>query len=51
MIYDLGYLSSPGYPKYYLGGRECVWNLYVASGQTILIRILDLQLQVKCERI
>ena len=31
----IGYLTSPGYPKYYLGGRECVWSLQAASGQAV----------------
>jgi hypothetical protein len=41
-----GYLTSPGYPKYYLGGRECVWSLQAAAGQTISIQLLDVSTQV-----
>ncbi|XP_023320806.1 uncharacterized protein LOC111695648 [Eurytemora carolleeae] len=40
-----GYISSPGYPRYYLGGRECVWNLHAPLGQTVQIHILDLSIQ------
>ncbi len=41
-----GYLTSPGYPKYYLGGRECVWSLQAAAGQTISIQLWDVSTQV-----
>ena len=40
-----GYIASPGYPRYYLGGRECVWNLLVGKGQTIKIQVKDLDLR------
>ncbi len=41
-----GYLTSPGYPKYYLGGRECVWSLQAAAGQTLTIQLWDVSTQV-----
>jgi CUB domain len=41
-----GYLSSPGYPKYYLGGRECVWSIQAASGQTVSLQLWDISTQV-----
>jgi len=40
-----GYISSPGYPKYYLGGRPCVWILAGGAGQTIRLEILDADLR------
>ena len=40
-----GYIASPGYPRYYLGGRECVWNLLLEKGQTIKIQVKDLNLR------
>ena len=47
-----GYIASPGYPRYYLGGRECIWNLVVEKGQTMKIQVKDLDLreaQETCE--
>ena len=40
-----GYISSPGYPRYYLGGRECVWTLIVGRGQRIQLEVTDLSLR------
>ena len=40
-----GYISSPGYPRYYLGGRECVWTLVVGEGQKIQLELSDLSLR------
>jgi len=36
-----GYISSPGYPKYYLGGGPCVWNISGGPGQQIEVTVLD----------
>merc|ERR550534_3248742 len=40
-----GYLASPGYPQFYLGGRECVWSLVADQGQTVLLMLGDLSLR------
>ena len=40
-----GYISSPAYPNYYLGGRDCVWTLAVGEGQRLMLTILDLSLR------
>ena len=40
-----GYISSPGYPRYYLGGRECVWTMVVEEGQKIQLELADLSLR------
>ena len=40
-----GYISSPGYPRYYLGGRECVWTMVVEEGQKIHLQVADLSLR------
>ena len=34
-----------GYPEFYLGGRECVWSLVAAEGQTIILMLADLSLR------
>ena len=39
-----GIITSPGYPRYYLGGIECVWKLRAKVGQTIKVTIVDLSL-------
>ena len=47
-----GYISSPGYPSYYLGGRECVWTIVAEPGQRIRVEVVDLALRDtgdKCE--
>ena len=47
-----GYISSPGYPRYYLGGRECIWNIMAETGQRIELEVVDLALRdtgEKCE--
>merc|ERR1712059_167902 len=42
--------SSPGYPHFYLGGRECVWSLVAAPGQTLTLQLGDLSLRrTSCE--
>ena len=38
-----GYLSSPGYPRYYLAGRECVWTLAAGRGQILSLQVIKLQ--------
>ena len=40
-----GYVSSPAYPKYYLGGRDCIWTLTAGKGQRIEVAVLDLSLR------
>ena len=40
-----GYISSPGYPSYYLGGRECVWTIQAEQGQRIELEVVDLALR------
>ena len=40
-----GYISSPGYPGYYLGGRECVWTIQAGPGQRIHLEVVDLALR------
>ena len=40
-----GYISSPGYPSYYLGGRECVWTIQAQLGQRIQLEVVDLALR------
>ena len=37
-----GYLSSPGYPRYYLAGRECVWTLAAGRGQILSLQVIQL---------
>ena len=39
------YISSPGYPRYYLGGRECVWTMVGEEGQKIKLEVADLSLR------
>ena len=39
------YLMSPSYPKYYLAGEDCVWRVRLAPHQSLLVRLLDLQLR------
>ena len=40
-----GYISSPGYPRYYLGGRECVWSVVAERGQRVQLEVADLALR------
>jgi hypothetical protein len=47
-----GYLLPASYPKYYLGGQSCSWQVKgptaaatTRSGQLIVLRVLDLQLE------
>ena len=40
-----GIITSPGYPRYYLGGIDCVWKLVAKIGQTIKVTIVDLSLR------
>ena len=44
------HISSPGYPNYYLGGRECVWTIVVGKGQKIQIELSDLSLRMRGEK-
>ncbi len=39
------FLSSPVYPKYYVGGRRCRWKLRAEPGQRIQLRLLDVSLR------
>lgn len=43
-----GYLLPASYPKYYLGGQACSWQVRTAAGrgsQLIVLRVIDLQLE------
>ena len=43
-----GYLLPASYPKYYLGGQACSWQVRAAAGrggQLIVLRVIDLQLE------
>jgi len=43
-----GYLLPASYPKYYLGGQSCSWQVRAAAGrggQLIVLRVIDLQLE------
>ena len=37
-----GYISSPGYLRYYLGGRECVWTIMADQSPRIELEVVDL---------
>jgi len=39
------YLSSPGYPHFYLGGRQCVWFVRASAGQVLHLEVEDLSLR------
>jgi len=41
-----GYVSSPGYPKYYLG-KACVWNITAGIGQKLHLTLLDTALRTE----
>ena len=38
-------LMSPSYPRYYLSGEDCVWRVSLLPQQSLLLRVLDLQLR------
>lgn len=40
-----GHISTPGYPKYYLGGKDCLWALTAAQGQKVQLTIMDMSLR------
>ena len=37
-------IMSPAYPKYYQAGLDCRWRVVVPPHQTLVTRVLDLQL-------
>ncbi|TRY79437.1 hypothetical protein TCAL_13183 [Tigriopus californicus] len=39
------YITSPMYPKYYVGGRSCKWSIRAEPGQRIQLRFLDISLR------
>ena len=38
-------LMSPSYPRYYLSGEDCTWQVRLLPHQALLLRVLDLQLR------
>lgn len=42
-----GYMKSPGYPLYYLGGITCGWTFRSQPGQRILLTLHDLSIRSK----
>ncbi|KAG7207617.1 hypothetical protein KM043_009238 [Ampulex compressa] len=40
-----GYVNSPGYPLYYLGGNTCRWTFRASPGQRIVITFHDLNIR------
>ena len=39
------YIMSQSYPKYYLTGEDCSWRVRIPPHQSLLIRILDIQVR------
>lgn len=42
-----GFITSPGYPAYYIGNSNCSWRITVDSGQPIRLVLLDVSLRCK----
>ncbi|CAG2171208.1 unnamed protein product [Oppiella nova] len=40
-----GYISTPGYPRFYPPYESCVWNIEAGEGQVIQIDILDVAIR------
>ena len=45
-----GFIKSREYPKYYSGGKRCVWSLRAEPGQRIFLRFIDISLREKERR-
>ena len=39
------YIMSAKYPMYYLTGDDCSWRVRIPPHQSLLVRVLDLQLR------
>lgn len=46
-VLQQGFISSPGYPQYYIGDSNCSWRISVPKGERIRLTILDISLRCK----
>lgn len=44
-----GYVNTPGYPLYYLGGSTCGWTFRTLPGQRIVLTFHDLNIRGKLD--
>ena len=49
VLFDRGFIATPNYPAKYFVDTDCVWILRVQHRQSVIVTLIDFELDVRRE--